>query len=213
MKNRELTYTNDDKVLSTISSDWDTTGSAWIPSERETFAYSNGNVVTYLQDTYDSDNSVWLNDIRTQASVDNSINVVDIIAGGDFTSELFSFFTNAPDTLFNEVYDDSEMSYIDEDFSTYHYSPYSGMVNTTEVNSSKAQLKLFPNPAVNTVQFELEGQSIYDLQVFDLTGRLVHSQRISNSQILSIDSWQPGVYILEVVGDHHQSLITKLVKM
>ncbi len=210
---QESTYNNDNKVVSSIYSEWDNMNSEWVGVERETYTYVNGNVEIYLQEEYDADNNIWLNDNRSLVSVDHSINVADIIAGGSLTYEIFSFFTNAPDTLFNENYDDSEMRFIEEDFTVFYYSPYSGTVNTTILLPTEPQLKLMPNPATSTVQLHLEGQSTYDLNVYDLTGKLVHSQQISNCQLLSTNTWQAGIYIMEVVGSNNQHLKAKLVKM
>jgi hypothetical protein len=69
-------------------------------------------------------------------------------------------------------------------------------------------IRLYPNPAVNTVRFDIAGigaESSADILVYDLTGRQV--MRISNIREenieLNVASLNPGMYMVNIVaGDN-----------
>lgn len=81
--------------------------------------------------------------------------------------------------------------------------------------ASSDALKVFPNPATNSIRIESES-TIKQLEIFDLSGRLMmtHSpQSKLQSFTLDISALNPGVYTLRVLSyeDQEPSLV-KLIK-
>lgn len=75
--------------------------------------------------------------------------------------------------------------------------------------------QIFPNPSSD--QFYLknlpQGERVERLQIFDMTGKLVHSMgAVQAQEAVDIRQLPQGMYLVEVRLTHGQSLTTKLVK-
>lgn len=80
-----------------------------------------------------------------------------------------------------------------------HYSPWPTSVADVK---SKSTFKVYPNPANNnqiTISSEALNQGeILDVQLFDLSGRLVLNTKASNGNVLNLNGVSTGVYSLAV---------------
>jgi|GEM_PF-6550363 len=64
------------------------------------------------------------------------------------------------------------------------------------------QLTLFPNPASNDLHVELKDGGLFDLQIVDLTGRVLLSQTDNNgNEVIDISNLKKGVYSVQVVSN------------
>lgn len=60
------------------------------------------------------------------------------------------------------------------------------------------EVALFPNPVADILTIQLTAEA-GELNVFDLSGKLVYTELPSANQVfIDVQSWQPGIYILEV---------------
>lgn len=85
-----------------------------------------------------------------------------------------------------------------------------------EDNSIESKLKLYPNPAQNSITLEvIPGLQLDSVEIFDLNGKLIQSLDLSNTtdQLLelNISSINSGVYFLKVVSPEGTSTL-KFVK-
>lgn len=90
----------------------------------------------------------------------------------------------------------------------------------TEVNDDhyEAALKLYPNPASDNVQLEVELPEIWEsanIIVTGISGRRVLEHNIpklySGDRIgVSVQDWAPGLYVIQVIGENH-SMTERLV--
>ncbi len=73
---------------------------------------------------------------------------------------------------------------------------------------------LFPNPAVNTILFNLpEQQTKYTIKVCDITGKAILQQAAASGlQQLNIAKFSAGVYQLIVVDNSGKTSVQKFVK-
>ncbi len=88
--------------------------------------------------------------------------------------------------------------------------------NLETAENSTEQVNIFPNPALSEVSlhYRLEGESVVKIEVFDLSGKLVHTiqpegiqARGSHREALSVADWKKGLYLVKLqLGDR---LITK----
>lgn len=76
---------------------------------------------------------------------------------------------------------------------------------------------MFPNPAINEVNFEFEGKPRETLIfISNLEGKIIHQKEFGSltepvAFTMSINSWDKGIYIVSIVqGD--ESFVRKLVK-
>ena len=60
--------------------------------------------------------------------------------------------------------------------------------------------KMFPNPTGNSVEFTFNGGEA-DLTCYDMTGTLVHNQRVSSGDRVDVSSWSNGVYLMHVTSE------------
>ena len=84
------------------------------------------------------------------------------------------------------------------------------------VNSTfEVEITLYPNPAVNEVQFEsnedLENTTV---QVMDLTGKILHSEDVQRLSEYSLDctEWPNGQYVILISDNQSHVHKSKLIK-
>ena len=89
---------------------------------------------------------------------------------------------------------------------TYGEKGTKGLVSkgtNPEVNLLKQKIddtqlvKVFPNPVYD--RFELDWKDvIYDLNIYDMYGKLVYSSKNNATITLDVEDWSSGIYILEL---------------
>ena len=68
-------------------------------------------------------------------------------------------------------------------------------------------IKVFPNPAKDKVNFELENTSLHQnirLRCYDLLGKLMYNEPVIQGQrgaAIDISSWPPGMYVAIVYNN------------
>ena len=85
---------------------------------------------------------------------------------------------------------------------------------TTLANTADAQVTLFPNPANDLLCIQTSGVGYPELRIFDLQGRAVMQQPISETSTwLNVSALQPGIYMLQLSNKKQQSVMMKWVKL
>ena len=73
-----------------------------------------------------------------------------------------------------------------------------------EIDESRNSLSVFPNPANGSFTIKLP-QQVFDMEIFDLTGRKILSQtNVKEETVINCARWQHGVYFLEVKTGNEQ---------
>jgi hypothetical protein len=87
-----------------------------------------------------------------------------------------------------------------------------GTEKTASVNTFS--VKVAPNPATSSTQLVLPTADSYQINITDLTGRLVYSLQSKNTQNLDINTaaWPAGIYMVQVRDTKGGMSVTKLVK-
>jgi len=78
---------------------------------------------------------------------------------------------------------------------------------------SESQVSLTPNPTSNNVRIILDGHLISKIDIIDLKGAIVFSEKnlsLSEKNI-SLDSMKSGVYIVKILSENGQSIFKKLI--
>lgn len=87
------------------------------------------------------------------------------------------------------------------------------MCNTTAISSPDVVVlpepQLYPNPATGYCTLALPGS--FHFLVTDVTGRLIHSATAENKVAMTTTTWQPGVYMVQVVTAGRQPWHLRLV--
>jgi formylglycine-generating enzyme required for sulfatase activity len=78
--------------------------------------------------------------------------------------------------------------------------------NGVEENDLNELFNFFPNPAENFVRLVLPMNQTYHLEIFDLTGKLIRNELVSNETKVSLIDLQSGIYFLKI-NDSRKKLI------
>jgi hypothetical protein len=88
-------------------------------------------------------------------------------------------------------------------------SPCTGI---SSVQSALKGLKVYPNPAENTLSIELNNSNEKSIVISDISGRVVLSAKTTNDKInLNITSLSNGVYFVKVQSNNATEVI-KVIK-
>jgi choice-of-anchor B domain-containing protein len=72
--------------------------------------------------------------------------------------------------------------------------------------------KVYPNPFQSTIQIDTDGKT-YILEAFDVTGKLIYQDKLSNSnQQISFHDWENGLYLLKLSDEKGDFSIQKITK-
>ena len=62
------------------------------------------------------------------------------------------------------------------------------------------QFRVFPNPATEMITIQISGNAANAFNVFDVSGKLVKSGTLTQSQIvLNLESFEAGVYVVNLL--------------
>ncbi len=87
-------------------------------------------------------------------------------------------------------------------------------LTTSTLDIQGNEIKVTPNPAIDQVSINYEGQS-FQVQIYNTTGQYIMSQSTANSQmVIDLGNLNPGVYIIKLRdGTSSRSTAFKLVKL
>ncbi|MEP7238810.1 MAG: T9SS type A sorting domain-containing protein, partial [Ferruginibacter sp.] len=95
---------------------------------------------------------------------------------------------------------------------------YSAVV-VVRLNGSKNEIRIYPIPAVNSINAEFgpDAKGDYSLQLIDATGRIVLAKQVANvqgNQLITLQRGKlaAGVYILKIISSYYkQTLMSKVI--
>jgi len=75
---------------------------------------------------------------------------------------------------------------------------------------SNTRLHLFPNPATDNINIDVDGELNFQTNLYDLNGKLYHTS--TNDNLINIISIPSGTYIIEIIdNDSGQKIVEKIV--
>ena len=82
-------------------------------------------------------------------------------------------------------------------------------------NTSNAEFKVYPNPANDNfnVNYSISDAQVGTVQVFDVTGKLVYSQKLdanSNSINIETEKWNTGLYSCRIIVNNNIVMNSKI---
>jgi len=83
------------------------------------------------------------------------------------------------------------------------------------VEMQKQQLIVYPNPAQEQVQFaiNIQGEKIEEIEIYDLSGKLMISQKPSQFLVnINVSFWSNGMYLVRIRSSINQVFTSKFVK-
>lgn len=90
--------------------------------------------------------------------------------------------------------------------------PLGPCVNSTYELSERLKVTIFPNPANTSFELESEDEEIFEVRVFDVSGKLVFAERnIRSYHYLFDNQLNSGLYFLKVTFKNQLQLTQKLI--
>jgi hypothetical protein len=94
------------------------------------------------------------------------------------------------------------------------------MVDAPKPELPSLSLRMYPNPAINKIWFEVNNQTAkgeFTVEVFDITGRKILDQELGQfinqeAKELSVVGLKSGIYLVKVTIGNFNSDIIKLIK-
>jgi len=78
-------------------------------------------------------------------------------------------------------------------------------------NANNSNVSLFPNPATDLVTFLSEGTNITEVQIFDLTGKMVYNNLPTSDRLdVNTSEFASGTYIVKVITNN-ESVTRRLI--
>jgi ligand-binding sensor domain-containing protein len=85
-------------------------------------------------------------------------------------------------------------------------------LNNTHVDYGNFNhVRLFPNPATNDIVNLRSDEIISNIEIFDITGRIVHEEQINNSEAILSPFLSSGIYYITLYSIKGQKLIVPLI--
>lgn len=87
---------------------------------------------------------------------------------------------------------------------------YTGTVLATDKFNANAKLAVWPNPAQNVIQ--LSGADVTEVQIFDILGKQVLSQKLSLENTVDVSSLTSGMYLVQASDANGAVSTVKFIK-
>ncbi|MDP1800105.1 MAG: T9SS type A sorting domain-containing protein [Bacteroidota bacterium] len=82
-------------------------------------------------------------------------------------------------------------------------------VGLKENKQNVIDMVVFPNPASTTLNFATESKEAKQVLIYDVTGKLVDTQTITDGKLkLNVSAYNNGLYTYSVIGNNNQTLRT-----
>lgn len=79
-----------------------------------------------------------------------------------------------------------------------------------EDNIGESKISIFPNPIINEFSVSnIEGTS--QVNIINMNGKIVHSAKVVEGEFVSIESLNPGIYIVEIISEN-KTIQQKIIK-
>ncbi len=76
-------------------------------------------------------------------------------------------------------------------------------------NNNSSNISVYPNPSNTNVNFAAENTDAKTVVVYDVTGKLVEKQNLSEGKLrLNVSEYTNGLYIYSIIGSNNQALKT-----
>ena len=73
--------------------------------------------------------------------------------------------------------------------------------DVNETPDFDAYFSVYPNPVKDLLSIDIKKKGTYDLELIELTGKIVLTSEIKDNAVLDISSFGPGSYILKINGE------------
>jgi hypothetical protein len=132
-----------------------------------------------------------------------------------YTTERYSWYLNGHHLPIAETYTITDPSNVHIGTSLLTLSTNTA-ISVPEYESLSPYITSYPNPAVNEINFELSNMvTVKEVELIDITGKLVYSKEISQSMIdkgfsINTSNFEDGIYFAKFKLEDGQTLAKKI---
>jgi hypothetical protein len=187
-------------VTMEITSNWN--GSQWVNSSKTEITYAGGNQGMII--SYSWNGSQWVNSSKmdfTYASGKLTVYTVSSWTGGQWVALLKNEFTYGVNIGSSYTITTASMwavnQWVKNSRSTSWYSAQTSGIN----EFSEKNIHVYPNPAKEYIVFDLADISgSTAAEIFDIQGKKVMEQRLSENKIISVSKLSKGLYTYKLIN-------------
>lgn len=196
----EFTYNGAGTMLTKTGYMFDKMLSQFIESEKEERTINaSGAVTSIIFSIFNSSTSQWMNEYRSDLTSNSSYTFNQLLLPFSIKNEgiddIFNFMLTRIDGLY---YDEVAAAWVADYISDLYYTnqPYS----VEEL--SRGAVRIYPNPASSHINFELSDiLTSVTLELFDIQGRRVLQDRVSDGAAVDVSNIGKGVYLYRLTSE------------
>ena len=168
---------------------------------------SNGNLIEYQRSSKFPNDSTYTYSTRLTYNYDLSYKLSDLFLPYSYlrTEDI----NNKPLEYIYYYWDNTNNNWINREKKIYYYSE-ENILNVK--NTEPIKIKLYPNPVLNELKFNIANESkLTTFELFDTQGRKIISKKINKNEKLNLERLTSGIYTYYlIVGNKNQK--GKLIK-
>lgn len=204
----EYTY-NDEHHLSLYEEfEWSTDFNQWIPSDREEYTIlSNGDVESYTDFDWDEAGEEWVPSWRGEYTYNPEIPYEELALPWFFHDDFPNYFNHMMTRYTNYDYEGGD--WVLDSRGDYHFTLSSA---TGLFDKSPEEGILYPNPATSILYLPATiSRDTERMDVYDLTGKMVHTERVKNHHAMKVDHLGKGIYFFSCINAEGQIILSQKI--
>lgn len=143
----------------------------------------------------------WQNSLKSEWTVNKDFNIGDLYVPYWFYMDDSNLnFVHMPVSELSYIYEGED--WVMDSRQSAYYSDFGSSTGFEELE--EMDVKVFPIPAAEQLTFSWEDSyGSLNLELYDLTGKLVISRSIDNNEIIAVDQLPGGIYLYKLIDNTH----------
>jgi hypothetical protein len=159
-----------------------------------------GDPADYYMFTWDSNISSWSPAIRIKSNFDINYDVDNAIYPFRFQSSIQYNKIILSESFFD--YDTTLNQWDTDSFARFYFYSLNEVLHTSKSISNK-NTNVYPNPTSDYIHFDIPlNNQDAQIEVFDITGKLIYQAALGNDKNLSVNSFNKGLYLFRIVSQN-----------
>ncbi len=203
----EYMYDDNNRLVEFIDYDWDESAEEWVGWDREIYSYSdNNNVEFYVDYNWSETDTGWVEFWREEFTYNNDYPYDQLVLP-------WFYQDNRPNFMNHQLVEYQGNSFVESGwipFSRGEYY-YSSEPSTSVADIKSTGVMFYPNPASTHITFRFDSPYEALLQVYDLTGHLVHSAQVRKNKPVNIRQLSDGLYLFRLTGEDNMPVFSEKI--
>lgn len=199
----EFTRNAENQLTYQSAFSWDSLSNNWIAINASHNDYdTNGNLIKYLLQYIDDSTNILTDFERYDYSYDETVWFADLIYPGASEYERYSNLNSLPqypNMMLTQTFSErKDNELVATEIFTFFYSE--GEHTSIPKFATENKLKVYPNPASEYVQFEINNSlESCTVEVYNMAGNKVIIKQLTDNKQLNVSQLKAGLYIYKVI--------------